>query len=73
MLDLYQGQQVKEEAGMFADQIVSLRAQVHKELEAACGSLTPIDDIGHIRGKDKWCSIPVGGKSKQRTILMSSA
>lgn len=62
VLDHYQGQQVKEEVGMFTDQIVSLRAQVHKELEAACWSLTPIDDISHIRGKDKWCSVPESEK-----------
>lgn len=66
VLEHYQGQQVKEEAGVLADQIVCLTAQVHKELESACGSLTSIDDISHIGGQDKRCSVPEGEKSEQK-------
>lgn len=52
---------------MLADQIVCLRAEVYEELETACGSLAPINNIGHIRGQDKRCSVPKGEKSEQYT------
>lgn len=61
-MELYQRQQVKEEVGVLSDQIVSLTAQVHEQLETAGGSLTTIDDVGHIGGQDKRCAVPEGEK-----------
>ena len=58
-----QGQQVEEEARVLADQVVGLRAEVHKELEAAGGPLAPVDDVGHVGGQDKGGAVSEGQRS----------
>lgn len=61
----HQGQQVEEQSRVFADQVVRLTAQVHKELEATGGTLAAIDDVGHVRGQDEGSTVPVGGRRGQ--------
>lgn len=62
----YQGEQVEEEAGVFADQVVGLAAQVHKQLEAAGGPLSAVDHIRHVRGQHERSTVPEHRKAKVR-------
>lgn len=59
----YQRQQVEKEVGVFAYQVVGLRAEVNKKLEATSGSLASIDDVGHVGGQDERCTVPAEGKA----------
>lgn len=55
----YQWQQVKEEAGVFPYQVVSLATEIHEELKANCGLFPTINDISHIWCQHKRSSIPI--------------
>jgi len=57
-----QGEQVEEEAGVLADHVVRLRAQIHKQLETAGWPLTTIDHVRHVRGQDKGGAVSKEGK-----------
>lgn len=52
---------------MFADEVVGLGAQVHKQLEATGGPLSPVDHVGHVRGKHEWSTVPGrrGGRERE--------
>lgn len=49
----YQAQQVQEEVRMLPDQVVCLTTQVHKVMEATGWFVSSVDDVRHVRGKDK--------------------
>jgi len=44
----HQPQQVEEEVGVLADQVVGLAAQVDEVVEAAGGLVPPVDDVRHV-------------------------
>lgn len=71
----YQRKQIEEEAGVFADEVVGLGAKVNKELETAGGSLTAVDDIGHVRSQDEWGPVPghkkVTSKHLTKSIILN--
>ena len=54
----HQAQQVEEEVGVLANEVVGLAAKVNKIMEAAGRLVTPIDDIRHVRGEDKGGTVP---------------
>lgn len=43
---------------MLADEIVGLATQVYEQLETAGGTLTSVDDVGHVGGQNKRSSVP---------------
>lgn len=54
----HQAQEVEEEVGVLANEVVGLAAKVNKIMEAAGGLVTPVDDIRHVRGEDKGGTVP---------------
>lgn len=54
----HQAQEVEEEVGVLANEVVGLAAKVNKIMEAAGRLVTPIDDIRHVRGEDKGGTVP---------------
>lgn len=62
----HQPQQVEEEVGVLADQVVGLAAQVDKVVEAAGGLVPPIDDVRHVRSENERCPVPAPGKQGQK-------
>lgn len=54
----HQAQEVEEEVGMLANEVVGLAAKVNKIMEAAGRLVTPVDDIRHVRGEDKRGTVP---------------
>lgn len=54
----HQRQQVEEQPGVLADEVVGLTTQVHKELETTGGPLASVDDVRHVRGQDEWSAVP---------------
>lgn len=57
-----QGEQVEEKARVLADQVVGLRAQVHKQLETAGWPLTTVDHIRHVGGQDEGGAVSEEGQ-----------
>lgn len=62
----HQPQQVEEEVGVLADQVVGLAAQVDEVMEAAGGLVPPVDDIRHVRSEDERCPVPAPGREGQK-------
>lgn len=60
----HQRQQVEEQPGVLADEVVGLTTQVHKQLEATGGPLTSVDDVRHVRGQDEWSAVPGGRRGR---------
>lgn len=54
----HQAQEVEEEVGVLANEVVGLAAKVNKIMEAAGRLVTPINDIRHVRGEDKGGTVP---------------
>lgn len=54
----HQAQEVEEEVGVLANEVVGLAAKVNKIMEAAGRLVTPVDDIRHVRGEDKGGTVP---------------
>lgn len=54
----HQAQKVEEKVGVLANEVVGLAAKVNKIMEAAGRLVTPVDDISHVRGEDKWGTVP---------------
>lgn len=44
----HQAQEVEEEMGVLANEVVGLAAKVNKIMEAAGRLVTPVDDIRHV-------------------------
>lgn len=62
----HQPQQVEEEVGVFADQVVGLAAQVDEVVEAAGGLVPTVDDVRHVRSEDERCPVPAPGREGQK-------
>jgi len=62
----HQGQQVEEEPGVLADEVVGLAAQVDEQLEAAGGTLAAVDDVRHVGGQDERGAVPDGEEGVKR-------
>lgn len=56
----HQWQKVEEQPRVLADEVVGLTAQVNKQLETTGGSLSSVDDVGHVWGQDERRSVPNG-------------
>lgn len=65
----HQPQQVEEEVGVLADQVVGLAAQVDEVVEAAGGLVPPIDDVRHVRSEDERCPVPAPGREGQKMSM----
>lgn len=61
----HQPQQVEEEVGVLANQVVGLAAQVDEVMEATGGFVPAIDDVRHVRSEDKRCPVPVSRRDRK--------